>query len=126
VLECLGLGLRVAEWEMMAMGWPQLGRPALRLLSGSAACMATGWCILMAWGIIPPCASVVVLAPGARAACQGPRTRRSRGEVVRGRDFSREEETSCVLTVNSCIKVRLDLQADKSPAVVKDPSSLEW
>jgi hypothetical protein len=26
-----------------------------------------------------------------------------------------------VLTVNSCIKVRLDLQADKSPAVVKGP-----
>jgi hypothetical protein len=29
-----------------------------------------------------------------------------------------------LLTVNSCIKVRLDLQADKSPVVVKDPSSL--
>jgi hypothetical protein len=26
-----------------------------------------------------------------------------------------------VLTVNSCIKVRLDLQADKSPVVVKGP-----
>jgi hypothetical protein len=26
-----------------------------------------------------------------------------------------------VLTVNSCIKVRLDLQADKSLVVVKDP-----
>jgi hypothetical protein len=26
-----------------------------------------------------------------------------------------------VLTVNSCIKVRLDLQADKSPIVVKGP-----
>jgi hypothetical protein len=25
------------------------------------------------------------------------------------------------LTVNSCIKVRLDLQADKSPVVVKGP-----
>jgi hypothetical protein len=22
VLECLGLSLRVAEWEMMLMGWP--------------------------------------------------------------------------------------------------------
>jgi hypothetical protein len=28
---------------------------------------------------------------------------------------------SAVLTVNSCIKVRLDLQADKSPVVVKGP-----
>jgi hypothetical protein len=26
-----------------------------------------------------------------------------------------------LLTVNSCIKVRLDLQADKSPVVVKGP-----
>jgi hypothetical protein len=26
-----------------------------------------------------------------------------------------------MLTVNSCIKVRLDLQADKSPVVVKGP-----
>jgi hypothetical protein len=30
-----------------------------------------------------------------------------------------------MLTVNSCIKVRLNLQADKSPVVVKGPS-LEW
>jgi hypothetical protein len=30
-----------------------------------------------------------------------------------------------LLTVNSCIKFRLDLQADKSPVVVKGPSSLE-
>jgi hypothetical protein len=29
--------------------------------------------------------------------------------------------TGGVLTVNSCIKVRLDLQADKSPVVVKGP-----
>jgi hypothetical protein len=28
---------------------------------------------------------------------------------------------ACVLMVNSCIKVRLDLQADKSPIVVKGP-----
>jgi hypothetical protein len=28
---------------------------------------------------------------------------------------------SQLLTVNSCIKVRLDLQADKSPVVVKGP-----
>jgi hypothetical protein len=30
-----------------------------------------------------------------------------------------------LLTVNSCIKVCLDLQADKSPIVVKGPSSGE-
>jgi hypothetical protein len=29
--------------------------------------------------------------------------------------------TRCVLTVNRCIKVHLDLQADKSPVVVKGP-----
>jgi hypothetical protein len=33
-----------------------------------------------------------------------------------------EKFVSCpLLTVNSCIKVRLDLQADKSPVVVKGP-----
>jgi hypothetical protein len=48
----------------------------------------------MARGIIPPHASVVVLAPWARAACHGPRTSRSRGDVVRGGDLSCEAETS--------------------------------
>jgi hypothetical protein len=28
---------------------------------------------------------------------------------------------ACLLTVNSCINVRLDLQADKSPVIVKGP-----
>jgi hypothetical protein len=32
-----------------------------------------------------------------------------------------ELEAGCLLTVNSCIKVRLDLKADKSPVVVKGP-----
>jgi hypothetical protein len=31
------------------------------------------------------------------------------------------EPPRMLLTVNSCIKVRLDLQADKSPIVVKGP-----
>jgi hypothetical protein len=83
-------------------------RPALRLLSGLAACMATSWHICMAWGIVPPCASVVVLAPWARTVCHGPRTSRSRGRsceaetsharwrlVERGGDFSCEVQTSC-------------------------------
>jgi hypothetical protein len=30
-------------------------------------------------------------------------------------------ESSTLLTVNSCIEFRLDLQADKSPIVVKGP-----
>jgi hypothetical protein len=47
----------------------------------------------MVWGIVPPRASVVVLAPWARAVCHGPRTSRSRGEVVRGGDLSCEAET---------------------------------
>jgi hypothetical protein len=47
----------------------------------------------MAREIVPPRASVVVLVPRARAACHGPRSSRSRGEVVRGGDFSCEAET---------------------------------
>jgi hypothetical protein len=68
--------------------------PALRLLSGPAACMTASWCVCMAQGIVPPRVSVVVLAPRARAACHGPRTSRSRGEVVRGSGWSCEAETS--------------------------------
>jgi hypothetical protein len=34
---------------------------------------------------------------------------------------SSRESTYALLTLNSCIKVRLDLQADKSPVVVKGP-----
>jgi hypothetical protein len=72
----------------------QPDRPALRLLSGPAACMTTSWCICMARGIGPPRVSVVVLAPQARAACHGPRSSRSWGELVRGIDFSCEAGTS--------------------------------
>jgi DNA-binding Lrp family transcriptional regulator len=36
-------------------------------------------------------------------------------------DFLFPDAPGAVLTVNSCIKVRLDLQADKSPVVVKGP-----
>jgi hypothetical protein len=45
----------------------QLVRPALRLLSGGAACMAASCCTCMTWEIVPPRASVVVLAPHAMA-----------------------------------------------------------
>jgi hypothetical protein len=39
-----------------------------------------------------------------------------------GKDILEEiHKGVCVMTVNSCIKVRLDLQADKSPVVVKGP-----
>jgi hypothetical protein len=71
----------------------QPGMPTLRLLSGTAACMATSWCIRMARGIVTPRASVVVLAPWACAACHGPHTSRSWGEVERGGDLSCEAET---------------------------------
>jgi hypothetical protein len=64
-------------------------RATLRLLSGSAACMAAGWCICMARGIVPP-----RIGGGARAACHGLCTSRSRGEVVQGGDFLWEAETS--------------------------------
>jgi hypothetical protein len=39
----------------------QLVRPALRLLSGRAACIAASCCICMTWRFAPPYASVVVL-----------------------------------------------------------------
>jgi hypothetical protein len=35
--------------------------------------------------------------------------------------INRSNRFGLLLTVNSCIKVRLDLQADKSPVVVKGP-----
>jgi hypothetical protein len=62
----------------------QPDRPSLRLLSGPATCMTASWCICMARGIVSPHVSVVVLAPQARASCHGPRTSRSRGDLVRG------------------------------------------
>jgi hypothetical protein len=60
----------------------QPDRPALRFLSGPAACMTASWCICMAWGIVPPRVSVEVPVPQARAAGHGPRTSRSRGELM--------------------------------------------
>jgi hypothetical protein len=57
--------------------------------------MAASCCTCIAWGTISPHASVVVLMPWARVVCPGPRTSRSRGEVVRGGDFSCEAETCC-------------------------------
>jgi hypothetical protein len=68
-------------------------RPALRLLSGPAACMTASWYICMARGVVPPRITVKVLAPQACTACHGPRTSRSWGEVVRGGDLSCEVET---------------------------------
>jgi hypothetical protein len=65
--------------------------PTLRLLLGPAACMATSWCICMARGIVPPRASVVVLAPCVMAHAQVGAGRRScEAETCRG-DPSRGE-----------------------------------
>jgi hypothetical protein len=66
----------------------QPGIPALRPLSGSAACMAASWCICMARGVVSPRVIAKVLAHQARAACHGPLTSRSRGKLVRGGDLS--------------------------------------
>jgi hypothetical protein len=41
----------------------QLVRPALRLLSGQAVCMAASYCPCMTWRFIPPHASVAMLTP---------------------------------------------------------------
>jgi hypothetical protein len=71
----------------------QPDRPALRLLSGPAACMTASWCICMARGIVPPRIMVVVLVPHDRAACHGPSTSRSREELVRGGGLSCGAET---------------------------------
>jgi hypothetical protein len=77
-------------------------RPALRLLSGPAACMAASWCTCMARGIIPQRASVVVLAPRVMAhvpvgaegrLCEAETFRARRRLVVRGGDLSCEAET---------------------------------
>jgi hypothetical protein len=70
-------------------------RPALRLLLGPAACMATSWCTCMAWGIIPPRASVVVLAPRVMAHVPvGAGGRSCKAETCVGRDLSCRAETS--------------------------------
>jgi hypothetical protein len=75
-------------------------RPALRLLSGWASCMAASCCSCMAREIIPPHASVVVPEPWAFVARPGPCASRSRTccarqrLVVRGVDLSCKAETS--------------------------------
>jgi hypothetical protein len=83
----------------------QPGRPALRILSGSAACMTASWCICMVGGIVPPRVTVEALMPQARAACHGSCTSQSRYSsreetcharrrlIVQGGDLSREAET---------------------------------
>jgi hypothetical protein len=43
------------------------------------------------------------------------------GDGVLGVERAEAVQVQGLLTVNSCIKVRLDLQADKSPVVVKGP-----
>jgi hypothetical protein len=80
----------------------QPDKPTLRLLSGLAACMTASWCICMAWGIIPPRVSVVVLAPRVTAhalvgakdgSCEAETRCEMRRLVVRGGDLSCEAET---------------------------------
>jgi hypothetical protein len=78
--------------------------------------MAANRCICMTWGIVPPCALVVVLALYVWAHVPA-----RAGLLLRGEDFSCEAETCRVLTVDYRIKVHMDLQADKSPVVVKGP-----
>jgi hypothetical protein len=63
-------------------------RPALRLLSGRAACMAASCCTCMVWRFVPPHASVGVLVP-----CVWSHALVGAGLVVRGGDFSCEAET---------------------------------
>jgi hypothetical protein len=66
----------------------QLVRPALRLLSGRAVCMAASCCTYMMWRFVPPHVSVVVLTP-----CIWAHTPVGTGLLVRGGDLSCEAET---------------------------------
>jgi hypothetical protein len=71
----------------------QPGRPALRLLSRSVACIGRQLVHLHGAGNRPPRVVLEAFVPPARAACHGPRLSRSRGELMQGRDFSCETET---------------------------------
>jgi flagellar motility protein MotE (MotC chaperone) len=51
---------------------------------------------------------------------------KQKAEIASLKEELRALKAKQLLTVNSCIKVRLDLQADKSPVVDKGPFSLEW
>jgi hypothetical protein len=64
-------------------------RPALRLLSGRATCMAASCCTCMAWRFVPPHASVMVLAT-----CVWAHKPVGAGPIVRGGDLSCDVETS--------------------------------
>jgi hypothetical protein len=61
----------------------QLVRPALRLLTGRAACMAASCCTCMTWRFVSPHASVAMLVP-----CVWTHTPVGTGLVVRGGDLS--------------------------------------
>jgi hypothetical protein len=67
----------------------QLVRPALRLLLGRATYVAASCCTCTMWGIVPPCASVVVLALYVWA-----HVPMGAGLLVRDGDLSCEAETS--------------------------------
>jgi hypothetical protein len=71
-------------------------RPALRLLSGSTACMTASCCIFMAWGVVPPRTSVVVLAPRVMAHIPvGARGRSCEAETCRARWRLLGRDPSC-------------------------------
>jgi hypothetical protein len=63
-------------------------RPALRPLSGRAACMAASCCICVAWGTVPPRTSVEALA-----LCVWAHAPAGAGLLMRGGDLSCETET---------------------------------
>jgi hypothetical protein len=81
----LACGRVVGDGDVMAA---QPVKPALRLLSGRAACMAASCCTCMAWRIVPPRASVAVLVP-----CIWAHAPVGAGLVVRGGDLSWGAET---------------------------------
>jgi hypothetical protein len=57
--------------------------------------MASSCCTCMAWGIVPPHTSVVVLAPWACVVRPGPRTSRDRTSPAGRRLVVRGEDLSC-------------------------------
>jgi hypothetical protein len=129
-----GVGVRVVLGDDLFPG------PARRksLCVGPASVAEAVRKVLMEWGVRTRWLD-------SRLACDGPQRRRVRvggrsklevgvlvvernfaefsGEIARDNFGKRREPSLLVglLTINSCTKVRLDLQADKSPVVVKGP-----
>jgi hypothetical protein len=100
-------------------------RPALMLLLGRAACMAASCCTCMAWGIVPPRASMAVLV-----SCVWAHAPVGAEFAVRGGDLSCKAETSHARRRLVVQGVVLSCEAETSRArrrlVVGVPLARNW